>query len=151
MLCCRVGDFSDAQLLRAHRQALALHKYYELLSQAIQAWRDHGTHYLVVSLAHQAGKVLGEESVACSTVRYWHAEYVDRRGTFRPDERGHHTRDLLVMEEDVKSKFVKWSLRKAKDDDLSVESAREFLNTELLIGLEARCCADFAMHASDPR
>lgn len=36
------------------------------------------------------------------------------------------------MEEDVKRKFVRWSLSKAKHDELSVEAAQEYLNTELL-------------------
>lgn len=40
------------------------------------------------------------------------------------------------MEEDVKSKFTRWSLLKAKSDDLSVEAARDFLNQELLNTLE---------------
>lgn len=132
-----IGDYSDAQLLRVHRQALVLHKYYELLAHAIITHRESGAHYVVLSLGFQAGKVLGDEAVAVSTVRYWHAEYVRREGVFRPDERGHHTRELLVMEEDIKNKFTKWSLRKAKTDDLSVEAAREYLNTELLITLEA--------------
>lgn len=135
------GDFSQKQLLRVNRQALVLHKYYELLAQAITAYRENGSHYLVCTLASQAGKVLGEEVVVASTVRYWHAEYVSRGGTFRPDERGHHTRELLIMEEDIKNKFIQWSLRKAKHDDLSVEAARDYLNSELLVTLEERAHA----------
>lgn len=134
---CAIGDYSDAQLLRVNRQALVLHKYYELLVHAITCHRESGAHYTVLSLGFQAGQVLGDEAVAVSTVRAWHAEYVRAEGVFRPDERGHYTRDLLIMEEDVKTKFTKWSLAKAKGDDLSVETAQEYLNTELLIGLEA--------------
>lgn len=138
MVCVHaLGDYSDAQLLRVHRQALVLHRYYELLSQAISAYMEHGQLYLVVSLGCQAGLVLGEERVAVSTVRLWHSQYVECGGLFRPDERGHHTRDLLVMEEDIKAKFVKWSLSKAKNDDLNVDAARDFLNDELLGNLEA--------------
>lgn len=133
----RAGDYSDAQLLRVNRQALVLHRYYTLLTEAILAYRDAGTLYLVTSLGTEAGKVLGEERVAVSTVRYWHFDYVDSNGMFRPDERGHHTRELLVMEEDINHKFTKWSLMQAKKDDLSVASAREFLNNNLLSSLPA--------------
>lgn len=91
--------------------------------------------------------VLGDELVVATTVRMWHAEYVNREGTFRPDERGHHTRELLIMEEDIKGKFMKWSLRQAKNDDLSVEAAREYLNTELLVTLEACAYVLMSPHA----
>lgn len=124
-------------MLRVHRQALVLHRFYGLLTDAIIAHRDEGTLYLVAALASQAGQVLGEESVAVSTVKYWHLDYVNKGGKFTPDERGHHTRELLVNEEDVKRKFVKWSLQKAKKDELDVESARDFLNNELLNTLQA--------------
>lgn len=130
------GDYSEAQLMRVNRQALVLHRYYELLATAITRNQEDGAHYLVVSLGAQAGRILGDDWVAVSTVRYWHAEYHTADGFFRADERGHYTRELLVMEEDVNRKFVKWSLKKAKDDDLSVESAQEFLNNELLCSLE---------------
>lgn len=59
---------------------------------------------------------------------------------FRADERGHHPRDVLIMEEDIKNKFVKWSLKKAKSDEPSADAARDFLNDELLCGLEACGC-----------
>lgn len=72
-----------------------------------------------------------------STVRYWHANYVEGDGILKADERGHYTRELLVTEEDVKNKLVKWSLKAAKDSELSVLSARAFLNDELLCNLEA--------------
>lgn len=113
-----------------------LHRYYELLAEAIISYRDSGSLYLVTALGHRAGKVLGDEVVAVSTVRYWHAEYVKGDGLFRADERGHHSRDLLVMEEDIKQKFLKWSLAQAKDDSLSVDAARDYLNDDLLIKLE---------------
>lgn len=135
------GDYSDSQLLRVNRQALVLHKYYELLTEAIKSYHQFGTHYLVVSLGALAGKVLGEESVVVTTVRLWHAQYVNSDGIFKPDERGHHGRELLVNEEDIKLKFTKWSLMKAKKDELSVETARDYLNNELLITLEACSCA----------
>lgn len=122
-----------------NRQALVLHRLYELLKDAITAHQEQGTYYIVSALATQAGKVLGEDVVAVSTVKYWHLDYVDKNGKFQPDERGHHTRELLIMEEDVKSKFVKWSLKKAKADELDVEAARDFLNNELLNNLEANC------------
>lgn len=117
---------------------MVLRRYYELLTDAIFAYRMNGIHYIVGALAIKAGKVLGEEAVAASTVRLWHVEYVERKGEFRPDERGHYTRELLVMEEDVKSKFVKWSLGKAKADELSVEAAQEFLSTRTF-SLHLRC------------
>lgn len=132
-----VGDYSHAQLLRVNRQAIVLRKYYELLMQAIRSYRENGTHYLVTALGTQAGKILGDEVVAVSTVRYWHSQYVTNDGKFRPDERGHHTRELLILEEDVKQKFTKWSLLQAKSDDLCVEAARNFLNQELLVTLAA--------------
>lgn len=136
--CSRwLGDYSDAQLLRVNRQALVLHRYYMLLSEAINAHQEHGKLYSVTELGGAAGKILGEESVAVSTVRYWHFNYVDGEGKFKPDERGHHTRELLIVEEDVKRRFVQWSLKQAKNDDLSVESAMNFLNNELLNTLEA--------------
>lgn len=131
------GDYSQAQLLRVHRQALVLHRFYELLSDAIVDYRESGKHYLVLSLAAQAARVLGDERVSVTTVRLWHAQYHVGEGWFRADERGHYTRDLLVMEEDVKHKFTKWSLKMAKRDDLSVEAAQQFLNTVLLPSLEA--------------
>lgn len=111
------------------------------MAQAILTYQADGTHYLVTTIGAQAGKILGEEQVAVSTVRMWHADYVStfnsKEGLFRADERGHHSRDLLIMEEDVKHKFVKWSLLKAKTDDLCIEAARDFLNNELLNTLEA--------------
>lgn len=131
------GDYSEAQLLRVHRQAIALNKFYELLAQAIVSFNTDEKYYRVHDLADCAGKALGEESVSGSTVRIWHAQYV-QGGKLRPDERGHYTRELLVAEEDVKQKFVQWSLRAAKADELSIELARDFLNNELLNALEAR-------------
>lgn len=131
-----VGDYSDAQLLRVNRQALVLRRYYELLVDAIVAHQDFGVTYLVTALGLKAGQVLGEDRVAVSTVRYWHAQYVEGNGVLRPDERGHHSRELLINEEDIQRKFIKWSLRQAKSDDLSIEAAREFLNTDLLVSLE---------------
>lgn len=125
-------------MLRVNRQALVLHKYYELLAHAIVEHQDSRAHYLVTNLGVQAGRVLGEEVVAVSTVRIWHADYVSGNGFMKPDERGHYTRDLLIMEEDIKNKFVKWSLGKAKADELCVETARDYLNNELLISLEVR-------------
>lgn len=136
-VCPLIGDYSDAQLLRVHRQALVLHRFYGMLTDAIVAHRDEGIVYIVAALAYEAGQVLGEEAVAVSTVKYWHLDYVDKGGKFTPDERGHHSRELLVNEEDVKRKFVKWSLLKAKSDELDVESARDFLNNELLNTLQA--------------
>lgn len=143
-----IGDYSDAQLLRVNRQALVVRRFYELLTESIIAYAENGTHYLVTNLASRAGRVLGGESVVGSTVRLWHAQYVGAGGIFQPDERGHHTRELLIMEEDVKHKFTKWSLRQAKSDELSVESARDFLNNELLSSLEACvCCKTSSLHA----
>lgn len=130
------GDYSDAQLLRVNRQALALHRYYELLANAIADHQESGNVYLVATFARDASCVLGDESVAPSTVRLWHADYVQGAGLFKPDERGHYTRELLIMEEDLQQKFVKWSLKAAKDSDLSVESARDYLNNNLLANLE---------------
>lgn len=134
---CGVGDYSSSQMLRVNRQAMVLHKYYELLTDAIDAHREHGCHYMVTTLATRAGKVLGEDTVACSTVRIWHADYVEGSGVLKADERGHYGRELLITEEDIQHKFVKWSLRTAKDSCLSVASARDFLNTDLLRSLEA--------------
>lgn len=128
-----------------NRQGLVLHRYYELLEDAINQYQTFGTPYLVTSIGAKAGKILGDEAVAVSTVRYWHATYVDGDGVLQPDERGHHTRELLIMEEDIQRKFVKWSLAQAKAEDLSVESARDYLNNQLLNTLEvahAACCAN---------
>lgn len=115
---------------------MVLRRYYELLLEAIRNHQDGGQHFYVVAVATRAGKTLGEESVASSTVRSWHADYVKNEGRFSPDERGHYTRELLIMEEDIKGKFVKWSLLKAKKDELSVEAARDYLNEELLVELD---------------
>lgn len=128
--------------MRVNRQALVLRRYYELLADAIMRRQEEGAHYLVVSLGAQAGEVLGEDQVAVSSVRLWHAEYFNGNGLLRADERGHYTRELLVTEEDVNNKFVKWSLKMAKNDELSVESAQDFLNNELLCSLEV------CMHAA---
>lgn len=92
--------------------------------------------FLVYNLAALAGKSLGDEFVGGSTVRLWHAQYVEKNGHFQPDERGHYTRELLILEEDIHQKFVKWSLARAKTDELSVESAQDFLNNQLLSALE---------------
>lgn len=131
------GDYSDAQLLRVHRQAIVLRRYYQLLADAISGFQNGGRHYLVVQLASEAGRSLGDDYVASSTVRYWHAEYLAGEGNLRPDERGHHTRELLILEEDMQTKFVQWSLKMAKKDELSVDAARDYLNNELLNTLEA--------------
>lgn len=130
------GDYSEAQLLRVNRQALALNRYYDLLAEAIRKYHECGAPYLVYLLAALAGKCLGDEVVGGSTVRLWHTQYVEGKGCLRPDERGHYTRELLILEEDINQKFVRWSLAKAKSDELSVESAQEFLNNHLLNGLE---------------
>lgn len=87
-------------------------------------------------LAASAGQILGDEAVVSTTVRLWHYEYVTGKGILRPDERGHYTRELLVMKEDIKHKFVKWSLSAARKSELSVVAARDFLNDKLLINLE---------------
>lgn len=52
------------------------------------------------------------------------------------------------MEEDVKSKFVKWSLKKAKADELDVQAAKDFLNTELLNTLEANLWRPLARYVN---
>lgn len=122
---------------------MVLQRYYGLLIDAITEYRQSGKHFIVTHLGYLAGKILGEEAVAVSTVRYWHVEYCDNEGKFRPDERGHYTRELLIVEEDIKRQFVQWSLRKAKRDDLSVEAAREFLNEELLNTLEVSPLAPY--------
>lgn len=114
--------------------------------RAIQDYSESRTHYFVTKIGGEAGQVLGDERVAVSTVRMWHAEYVKNGGVFRPDERGHYSRDILVMEEDIKQKFVKWSLLRAKADELSVQSARDFLNDELLITLDV-CLLSLMSHA----
>lgn len=72
----RSGDYSEAQLLRVNRQAIALRRFYELLSNAVNRYRESGELYLVVSLASEAGKALADETVGGSTVRLWHAEYM---------------------------------------------------------------------------
>lgn len=145
LLLFTTGDYSDAQLLRVHRQAVVLNRYYELVADAISTHQrtDGNAHYLVSAIASQAGRALGDERVVDTTVRLWHYQYANGKGLFKADERGHHTRELLILEEDIKGKFVKWSLSKAKTDDLSVESAQEYLNTQLLNTLEVGriCCA----------
>lgn len=73
------GDYSDAQLLRVNRQAIVLHKYYGLLAEAITEHQQSGALYVVTCLGAKAGQVLGDERVAVSTVRYWHADYVEGR------------------------------------------------------------------------
>lgn len=130
------GDYSDAQLLRVNRQALALNHYYEYLAAAITTYQECGIPFLVYNIAALAGKSLGDEFVGGSTVRLWHAQYVEGNCVFKPDERGHHTRELLILEEDINQKFIRWSLAQAKSDDRSVESAHDFLNNQLLNTLE---------------
>lgn len=147
IMWCASGDYSDSQLLRVHRQAIVLNKFYDLLTQAITSFQACGQYYKVHDIAALAGQALGKEAVGGSTVRIWHAQYVESKvGMLRPDERGHYTRELLITEEDVKQKFVQWSLRAAKADDLSVELARDFLNNELLNTLEA--CTRRPQHTS---
>lgn len=123
-------------MLRVHRQALALNRYYDLLADAITRYQECGAPYLVYVLAALAGKCLGDEAVGGSTVRLWHTQYVEGNGCLRPDERGHYTRELLILEEDINQKFTTWSLAKAKSDDLCVESAQDFLNNQVLNVLE---------------
>lgn len=127
-----------------HRQGLVLHRYYELLENAIERYRSDRTPYLLQTIGAKAGKILGDDAVAVSTVRWWHATYVAGDGVLQPDERGHYTRELLITEEDVQKKFVKWSLSQAKNDELSVEAARDFLNNQVLNTLEvcANLCGD---------
>lgn len=79
--------------MRVNRQALTLHRYYELLADAITTHQWNGQHYLVLPIVAQAARVLGEDRVAPSTVRLWHADYVEGEGVFRADERGHYSRD----------------------------------------------------------
>ena len=115
-------------------------------------------------LAAVAGQTLGDEHwVWHSAVRRWSAEYIEGAGVVQPDGRGHYTRELLVLEEasatlpsphmltppllnpflphppsslqDIYRKFMKWSLSKAKKDELSVEEARDYLNKDLLASL----------------
>ena len=70
------GDYSAAQLDRVHRQALVLHRYYELLFQAVSG----GEYYKVYDLAEQAGMVLGStHGVWHSAVRRWSGEYTHMR------------------------------------------------------------------------
>lgn len=80
-------------------------------------------------------------------MREWHAEYVLGDGLLRADGRGHYTRELLILEEDLNMKFVRWSLGKAKKDELSVEAAREYLNSELLgKEVEPATLKEFGIH-----
>ena len=136
------GDYSDAQLERVHRQCMVLREYYALLDEAIVG----ADFYCVYDVASRAGMVLGRKhAVHHSTVRRWSAEFIAGQGQLKPDERGHYTRELLVMEEDVNNAFVKWSLGKAKKDDLSCEEARDYLNGTLLAALPAGILSDYAI------
>jgi len=127
------GDYSDAALDRVQRQGLVLRDYYARLVDAIKQFLEHGQHYTVYDVAAAAGCVLGDEhAIDHRSVREYSADYIKGGGVLQPDGRGHYTRELLINEEDVHRKFVKWSLASAKKDALSVEAARDYLNDVLL-------------------
>ena len=77
------------------------------------------------------------------TVRDWYHQYLELKGSLKPDGRGTYERELLVAEEDVNRKLTKWCLRGAKKDDLSIDSARDYLNNELLPSLPAATLIEY--------
>ena len=58
-------------------------------------------------------------------------EYASNDFNFSPDERGKWACELLIHEEDLQRKFHKWMVKTAKDEQLSVEAALEYLDDTL--------------------
>ena len=134
------GDYSERQLDRVTQQALILRRYYELHESALQS----GESFEAYDLAAEAGSSLVPAvSYDLCTVRRWHAQYVESGGTLLADGRGYYERELLINEEDINRKFIKWSLKQARKDELSVEAARDYLNNELLPTLPAATLQDY--------
>ena len=134
------GDYSERQLDRVTQQALILRRYYELHESALQSRESFETY----DLAAQAGSSLAPAvSYDGHSVRRWHAQYVESGGTLLADGRGYYERELLINEEDINRKFIKWSLKAARKDELSVEAARDYLNKELLPTLPAATLQDY--------
>merc|ERR1712226_645074 len=52
----------------------------------------------------------------------------------KPDERGRYTREIIIMEEDLKLELVRWCMSAAKSDDLSMASARDYINGPRVLG-----------------
>lgn len=105
------GDYTDTQLDRAQQQVLVLVAYYDKLLKA----NELGVAYSVYECAEAAAGVLGDGfNVTHRTVRAWSAQYIKTGGKTQPDGRGYYERELLINEEDLKRRFVKWSLRSAK-------------------------------------
>ena len=134
------GDYSERQLDRITQQALILRRYYELHESALQS----GESFEAYDLAAEAGSSLAPAvSYDHHSVRRWHAQYISSGGTLLADGRGYYERELLINEEDINRKFIKWSLKQARKDELSVEAARDYLNKELLPTLPAATLQDY--------
>lgn len=124
---------SNAQMQRLTTQGWALVHMYTAMDR-IEAAVNSGT-----QRAPDGGVVLAAAAAAATefglhenTVRGWQLEYASNDFKFSPDERGKWARELLIHEEDLQRKFHKWMVKTAKDEQLSVEAALEYLNGTLL-------------------
>jgi len=70
---------------------------------------------------------------------------MEGNGKVKADERGYYERELLINEEDLKRKFIKWSLRAARSDELAVEAARDYINEEIMAKLPTDMLKQYKM------
>ena len=98
---------------------------------------------VVVAAAQAAGKYFGYNE---HTVRIWRTDFeIDGECRFGRDSRGTWPRELLIHEENLKKKFNKWMRKAAKEETLSVDSALQYLNTDLLENAGAQLLKDYNM------
>lgn len=143
---CLMVTFREHNLIVLNaRPLLCVTTIYTLLAAAIRRHQETGQLYETVQLAKEAAGGLGYESINERVVRLWHAEYLAGNGTLKADGRGYYTREILILEEDLKNKFTRWCLRSAKKDDLSIDAVLDYLNDDLLPSLPASTLVEYKM------
>jgi hypothetical protein len=126
-----------AQASRVTTQGWAVVRFYEELD-AIELGVLDGSRVVPAGGAKQAAAAAGGAFVGASaeTVRAWAYDFEPVYGSsavgFTRDQRGQWERELLIHEEHLRRPFHRWMVKEAKAEKLSVEAARDYLNSTLL-------------------
>ena len=137
-LLCQPADgaaISQRQAARATTQGWVVLKTYEEIERMEDEILNSGAKvpHGGIAKAAAASAVAAFGGICdADTARAWRFEYEQNEGQFELDGRGKWQRELLIHEEDLARKFHKWMVVTAKEERLSVEAAREYLNGTLL-------------------
>ena len=127
------AEISQRQAARATTQCWVVLKTYEEIDRIEEEVLTSGAPVprsgIAVAAAEGAAAYFG---IDAETARAWRFEFEQNAGKFELDGRGKWERELLIHEADLARKFHKWMVATARDEKLSVEAAREYLNGTLL-------------------